>query len=222
MASLGQLGLAVIGSTGVIGRVHIDAINQLESCRLVGVYARRQEPCRQQANELGVKHYPALEDVLVDSEVDAIVIATPHPSHLAITLQAMEAGKHVLVEKPMAVTPSESDQMVNAAQRSGVALGVLFNVRFRPEAQKMRSLIDEGAVGKVYRTAMSSAMLRTQDYYDRLEWRGTWNDEGGGTLLNQGIHGIDMFQWLAGMPTSVYGAVSWSTFHSVTSKTAKL
>ena len=207
MASLGQLGLAVIGSTGVIGRVHIDAINQLESCRLVGVYARRQEPCRQQANELGVKHYPALEDVLVDSEVDAIVIATPHPSHLAITLQAMEAGKHVLVEKPMAVTPSESDQMVNAAQRSGVALGVLFNVRFRPEAQKMRSLIDEGAVGKVYRTAMSSAMLRTQDYYDRLEWRGTWNDEGGGTLLNQGIHGIDMFQWLAGMPTSVFGAI---------------
>ena len=71
-----QIGLAIIGSTGVIGQVHIDAINQLESCRLVGVNARRQEPCRQQASELGVKHYSVLDDVLADSEVDAIVIAT--------------------------------------------------------------------------------------------------------------------------------------------------
>ena len=101
-----QVGLAIVGSTGVIGKTHIEAIAQLSSCRLVGVNARRQEPLVQQASELGVKAYPTLVDVLSDSEVDAIVIATPHPSHRDITIQAVEAGKHVLVEKPMSVTPS--------------------------------------------------------------------------------------------------------------------
>ena len=202
-----QVGLAIVGSTGVIGKTHIEAIGQLSSCRLVGVNARRQEPLVQQASELGVKAYPTLVDVLSDSEVDAIVIATPHPSHRDITIQAVEAGKHVLAEKPMSVTPSEADDMVEAARRSGVTLGVLFNNRFRPEAIKMRELIDQGAVGKIYRATMTSAMFRTQDYYDRLDWRGTWQDEGGGALINQGIHAIDMFQWLAGMPQSVFGVV---------------
>ena len=202
-----QIGLAVIGSTGVIGQVHIDAIAQLESCRLVGVTARRHEPCRRQAAELGVKHYHVLDDALADPEVDAIVIATPHPSHKQIALRAINAGKHLLVEKPLAVTPSEADEIVAAARRSGVTLGVLFNRRFRPEALKMRELIDEGAVGAVYRTSMTSAMFRTQDYYDRVAWRGTWTDEGGGALLNQGIHAIDMFQWIVGMPDSVYGVL---------------
>ncbi|MDP6455653.1 MAG: Gfo/Idh/MocA family oxidoreductase [SAR202 cluster bacterium] len=202
-----QVGLAIIGSTGVIGKTHIDAVAQLSSCRLVGVNARRQEPLRRQASELGVKTYPTLDDALSDSDVDAIVIATPHPSHRDITLQAVEAGKHVLVEKPMSVTPSEADDMVEAARRSGVTLGVLFNNRFRPEAIRMRELIDQGAVGKIYRATMTSAMFRTQDYYDRLDWRGTWQDEGGGALINQGIHAIDMFQWLAGLPQAVYGMV---------------
>jgi predicted dehydrogenase len=204
---LEQVGLAIIGSTGIIGKTHIDAITQLTSCRLVGVNARRQEPLLQQASELGVKAYPTLEDALSDSEVDAIIIATPHPSHREITIQAVEAGKHVLVEKPMSVTPSEADDMIEAARRSGVSLSVLFNNRFRPEALKMRELIDQGAVGKIYRATMTSAMFRTQDYYDRLDWRGTWQDEGGGALINQGIHAIDMFQWLAGMPQSVFGVV---------------
>jgi len=127
---LEQVGLAIIGSTGIIGKTHIDAIDQISSCRLVGVNARRQGPLLQQASELGVKAYPTLEGALSDSEVDAIIIATPHPSHRDITIQAVEAGKHVLVEKPMSVTPSEADDMIEAARRLGVSLGVLFNNRF--------------------------------------------------------------------------------------------
>ena len=179
-----QIGLAIIGSTGVIGKVHVDAISQLETCRLVGVSARRQEPCIRQASELGVKHYPTLDEVLADPKVDALVVATPHPSHKDIALRAIGAGKHLLVEKPLAVTPAETDEMIAAAHNSGVTLGVLFNQRFRPEAQKMRELIEEGAVGEVYRTSMTSAMFRSQDYYDRLPWRGTWADEGGGAEVH--------------------------------------
>ena len=172
-----EVGLAVIGSTGVIGRVHIDAINRLDHCRLVGINARRQEPLQRQANELQVAHYATLEEVLTAPGVDAIVIATPHPSHLEIVLKAAEAGKHVLVEKPMGVTPAEADSMIDAARSAGVKLGVLFNNRFRPEALKAKELIEQGAIGEVCRTNMSSVMLRTQDYYDRLDWRGTWHME---------------------------------------------
>ena len=203
-----RVGLAIIGSTGIIGRVHIEAMRGLESCRLVGINARRQEPLRQQADELGTRLFPTLDDVLGDDEVDAIVIATPHPSHLEITARAAAAGKHVLAEKPLGVTPSEAEAQITACRDAGVKLGVLFNNRFRPEAAKMRQLIDEGAIGDVYRSEMSSAMLRTQDYYDRLDWRGRWDAEGGGALLNQGIHGIDMYQWLAGLPETVFGMVS--------------
>ena len=200
--------LALIGSTGIIGRVHIDAIATLDNCRLVGVHARTQEPLQRQARELGVAAYPALDDALSDDAVDAVVIATPHPSHREITLKAADAGKHVLVEKPMSVTPSEADDMIRACRTARVKLGVLFNNRFRPEAIKMRQLIDDGAIGDIYRVAMSSAMIRSQDYYDRLSWRGKWADEGGGALLNQGIHAIDLMQWLGGMPTSLYGVAS--------------
>ena len=203
-----KVGLAVVGSTGIIGRVHIDAINRLDSCTLVGITARRQGPMGVQARELGTIAYPTLDDALADDRVDAVVIATPHPSHVEITTRAAEAGKHVLTEKPMSVTPSEGDAMIQACRDAGVKLGVLFNQRFRPEAVMMRELIDSGAIGKVYRTSMTSVMLRTQDYYDRLDWRGTWQEEGGGALLNQGIHAIDLLQWMGGMPRSVFGVVS--------------
>ena len=205
---MSNIGLAVIGSTGVIGRVHIDAINRLDNCRLVGITARRQGPLRQQAKELGVARFPTLEDALSHPDVDAVVIATPHPSHRDITLASAAAGKHVLVEKPMSVTPSEADDMVQACREAGVKLGVLYNNRFRSEALKMRELIDQGAIGDIYRVVMTSAMIRSQDYYDRLDWRGTWADEGGGALLNQGIHAIDMMQWLGGMPRTVFGMLS--------------
>ena len=197
------IGLAIIGSTGAIGKTHIDAINKLSSCRLVGVTARNQGPLGKQARELGVKAFASLEATLRDPEVNAIVIATPHPSHRNIALQAMEEGKHVLVEKPLSVTPSEADQMITLSRRLGVTLGVLFNNRFRTEAINMKNLIEDGVLGPIYRTHMISAMFRPQGYYDQLDWRGTWENEGGGVLLNQGIHAIDMLIWLTGMPTSV-------------------
>ena len=204
----GAVGVAVIGSTGVIGRVHIEAIAGLDNCRLIGVSARRQEALRRQARELGAAAYPALDDALADDRVDAVIIATPHPSHAEITVRAAQAGKHVLCEKPLAVAPSEGDAMIAACREAGVALGVLYNNRFRPEAAKMRELVDAGAVGEICRASMISAMIRSQDYYDRLSWRGTWRGEGGGALLNQGIHGVDMLQWLAGMPKTATGMAS--------------
>ena len=198
-----QLGVAIVGSTGVIGQTHLDAINEIDNCKLVGVTARRQELVRQQASELKVLYFASLDEVFEDPDVDAIIIATPHPSHLDIALRAFQSGKHVLVEKPMAVTPSEADAMVDAARQSGKKLGVLFNNRFRADVKKLRELLLDGTLGDIYHASLVTAMLRTQDYFDRLEWRGTWEQEGGGVLINQGIHHLDLFQWLVGMPRSV-------------------
>ena len=159
-----QVGLAIIGSTGAIGKTHIEAIYGLSSCRLVGLNARRLGPLCQQASKLGVHAYPTLDHVLSESEVHAVIIATPHPSHKDIALKAIEAGKHVLIEKPMSVTPSEADEIIEAARDSNVTLGVLFNNRFRRQAQLMRELIDKNAVGKMYRANLVTAMFRSQDY----------------------------------------------------------
>ena len=202
-----SIGFAVVGSTGVIGRVHIDAINNVDGARLIGVSAVRPGPLRQQAEELGVKPYTSLEELLDDPEVDVITIATPHPSHESIALSAFASGKHVLTEKPMAATVSEAESMVKAARTSGMTLGVLFNQRFRPEVRKMHELIKKGVLGDIYRTLLVHASLRTQDYYDRRPWRGTWDEEGGGVLINQAIHPLDLLQWLGGMPRTVTAAV---------------
>jgi predicted dehydrogenase len=199
---------AVVGSTGVIGRVHVEAINRLDNANLVGVAAVRPAPLVKQAEELGVRAYTSLDELLDDPTVDAIVIATPHPSHPSITLKAVEAGKHVLTEKPMAVTVSQAESMVKAARSAGVTLGVLYQNRFKPECQKARGLVEEGALGEIYRTLTVHGTIRSQDYYARRPWRGTWDQEGGGVLINQSIHSLDLLQWLGGMPRAVYGLVS--------------
>jgi predicted dehydrogenase len=154
---------------------------------------------------LGTKHYADLESLLADPEIDAITIATPHPTHLAIAKQAFEAGKHVLTEKPLAASPAESDEMIEAAQSAGLTLGVVFQNRLRPDAIRVKQLVEEGYLGEIYRTSIMMASFRGQGYYDSAPWRGTWKGEGGGALFNQGVHYLDLFQWLGGMPVSVVG-----------------
>jgi UDP-N-acetyl-2-amino-2-deoxyglucuronate dehydrogenase len=208
------VGLAVVGSAGVIGVSHVADIGELDSTRLVGVYDLNTEVAQGQAADLGVKHYPGLEDLLGDGEVDAVALGVPHPLHHTIALEAFKARKHVLTEKPIAATPSQADEMVRAAREAGLTLGVVFQHRFRPDVVRMHSMIDEGALGDLYRTMLSQGSFRTQFYYDTAAWRGTWSDEGGGVLINQGVHHLDLFQWLGGMPRTVRGLAS-TLMHSI-------
>jgi predicted dehydrogenase len=203
-----QVRYAIVGSTGVIGETHIDAIEKTANAVLVGVSAVRPGPLRAQAAELNVRAYASVGELVDDGDVDVVVIATPHPSHLSITLRAAEAGKHVLTEKPMGATVTEAASMLEATKKAGVRLGVLYQNRFRPECLKARSLIDQGALGDIYRVSMVHATARTQSYYESRPWRGTWGEEGGGVLLNQAIHSLDLLQWLAGMPKSVFGMLA--------------
>lgn len=200
---MSRLRFAVIGSTGMIGKVHAEAINRLDNAALVAVMARSAGPVQAQAATLGVKAYTSLDALLADPKVDAVTVATPHPSHLDIILKAVQAGKHVLTDKPMGVSVSEADRMVEAAREAGVTLGVIYQNRFRPECQKAKQMLDAGLLGDLYRTHTVHATIRTQAYYDSTNWRGRWNGEGGGILLNQSIHSLDLLQWLGGMPAVV-------------------
>jgi UDP-N-acetyl-2-amino-2-deoxyglucuronate dehydrogenase len=202
---LDKLGLAVVGPSGVIGRKHVEEVAASPSARLVAIHDVNTQAAEAQAAELGTKSYETLDELLGDPQVDAITIATPHPFHMPVALKAFEAGKHVLSEKPIAATPSEADRMVKAARDAGLKLGVVFQNRFRSEAIRIREMVNDGTLGELYRTSLLFAGFRSQAYYDSAPWRGTWSGEGGGALFNQGIHQLDFFQWLGGMPNVVHG-----------------
>ena len=206
--SLDQVGIGVVGSAGVIGRKHAAEAAELPNTRLVAVHDLDAGAAGEQAAELGARFHTTLDDLLDDPEIDAVTIATPHPLHMPVALDAFSAGKHVLTEKPITATPSEADRMVSAAAEAGVKLGVVYQNRFRPDLMRIHEMAAGGELGELYRTVLDAASFRSQAYYDSGGWRGTWDGEGGGVLLNQGIHYLDMFQWLGGMPAAVTGHVS--------------
>jgi predicted dehydrogenase len=143
--------------------------------------------------------------MLAELRPDVAVICAPHPFHLALALDSFAAGAHVLVEKPMAVTVGEADRMIAAAADAGRVLAVNFQQRFRPVIARARALIEAGELGPLVRVLCVEPWFRTAAYYRSAGWRGTWRGEGGGVLLNQAPHSLDLLIHLAGMPVKVWG-----------------
>jgi predicted dehydrogenase len=145
--------------------------------------------------------------MLAATQPDVTVILTPHPFHAAIAIDALNAGCHVLVEKPMAVQVAEADAMIAAATKNNRLIAVNFQQRFRPEVVAARHLIQSGQLGEIQRVTQVEPWLRTVAYYKSAGWRGTWQGEGGGVLMNQAPHSLDLLCHLAGMPKRV---VAWN------------
>jgi predicted dehydrogenase len=150
-----------------------------------------------------VPGFAAHTELLDSGLVDAILIATPHYFHPPIAIAAMRKGIHVISEKPMAVAVSAADAMIQVAEETGVVFGVMFQQRAQPVSQAAKKLIEEGRLGQLYRTLLIDAHFRSQAYYNSASWRATWKGEGGGVLLNQAPHGMDIFTWLGGLPSRV-------------------
>jgi predicted dehydrogenase len=147
-------------------------------------------------------------DLLDSGLVDAVIIATPHYFHPSIAVDAMRKGIHVISEKPMAVTVSGAEAMIKTAEETGMIFAVMFQQRTLPASQAAKKLVDEGRLGPLYRTLLTDCHFRSQAYYNSAGWRATWKGEGGGVLLNQAPHGMDIFTWLAGMPSKVIAQVN--------------
>jgi len=175
----------------------------------VAVCDAQQERLDPIAEQYGCRAYTDLNDLLADKNVQLISVATPHKSHAALAIRCMRAGKHVIVEKPLTVDLDEADQMLAVSRETGMTLGTVFQRRYWPAALKAKAAIDAGQIGTPILGIAQVSFPRTKAYYDRDAWRGSWEHEGGGVLTNQGIHTVDMFQWLmGGEPEEVVGG--WS------------
>lgn len=174
------------------------------------------------AQELGCPAFAGLEEMLTASAAaaDVAVVLAPHRHHAAITIACLRAGLHVLVEKPLAVSVYEADRMINEAERAGRILAVAFQRRGLPEVKAARRLLEAGALGRIVRVDLLASWPRRTSYYATGAWRGTWAGEGGGVLLNQGQHDLDLLCLLAGTPVQAVGWTSNRMHRTETEDTA--
>ena len=189
---------------GVVAGMHLEAIAALDDVELVGIAAHDTESAALRARESGSRPF-AESDELLACELDVVVVATPHPSHAELTIAALETGAHVLCEKPLAPEARDADAMIATADRAGRLLGVCFQQRFRPVIAAARQLVDEGRLGTLVRASIVDPLYRPNAYYRTAGWRGTWKGEGGGVLMNQAPHTLDLLCHLAGPPVTVWG-----------------
>jgi UDP-N-acetyl-2-amino-2-deoxyglucuronate dehydrogenase len=183
---------------GAIAASHITGIGQTEGAELSAICEKNPERLKQLKEKYEIPCFSDVKDMLSSGLVDAVDITTPSGLHFEPALAAISAGMHVLVEKPMEITPERIDQMTEAAGQKGVKLACVFQSRFRPLSRKIKELIDGGILGEIYSASAYCKLYRTQEYYDSGGWRGTWEIDGGGALMNQGIHTIDFLLWNAG------------------------
>ena len=200
------LRFAVVGVAASVFNMHFPAIKQ-PIVDLVGACDIREAPGRERAAALGVPFYADHRQMVDELKPDVAVVITPHYNHAEIAIDCLRAGCHVLVEKPMALEVAEADAMIAAAQASGKLLAINFQHRQRPEVRAARRLIQEGRLGKLQRLNMITPWPRTAAYYGQASWRATWHGEGGGVLMNQAPHDLDLVCHLMGRPDA---AVAWT------------
>ncbi|OQA47340.1 MAG: putative oxidoreductase YcjS [Chloroflexi bacterium ADurb.Bin325] len=202
MAENTPLRHVIIGAGASVYGMHAPAF-QLETTQVVGLCDIDPTRGKLRAEELGVPFYTDYAPMLDELHPDVAVIITPHYCHAEITIASLRAGCHVLVEKPMALEVTEADAMIAATQETGRLLAVNFQHRQRPEVQAARRLLDEGALGTPQRLEMVMPWPRTAAYYRQGTWRATWWGEGGGVLMNQAPHDLDLACHLFGSPARV-------------------
>lgn len=188
---------------GIIASVHAKGIQNTEKAELVAVYDHAHDNAVQFAETYPADVCDSYEELLSRSDIDVICICTPSGLHAEQTILAANAGKHILVEKPMAIKLEDIDRMIQVCQENNVILSTVFPRRMSPQAQFARQLIHEGRLGKLSLCSAYVKIYRDQAYYDSAGWRGTWDMDGGGAMMNQGIHTVDMLQWLTGPVSSL-------------------
>lgn len=191
------IGVGIIGC-GMIARFHARALADVRGAKLVGCYNRTADKAEAFAAEFPCKVYTDLDEMLADPQIHAVSICTASGAHMEPAVAAAKAGKHVIVEKPLEVTLSRCDAIIRACEKSGVVLATIFPSRFHDSAKLMKQAVDQGRFGRLTMGDAYVKWFRTQQYYDSGAWRGTWKLDGGGALMNQAIHSVDLLLWLMG------------------------
>jgi predicted dehydrogenase len=190
-------GFGIIGC-GMISRFHARAIQEIKGAKLVACYNHSPQKALDFAKEFGCQAYQSLDELLAQKDVDVVTICTPSGAHLEPGLAAAKAGKHILVEKPLEVTTARCDRLIDACKSAGVKLATIFPSRFHESSQLLKKAVDSDRFGVLTLGDAYVKWFRTQQYYDSGAWRGTWKLDGGGALMNQAIHSVDLLLWLMG------------------------
>jgi predicted dehydrogenase len=211
---MGTVKLGIVG-LGTMGSIHAQSIidGKIPRCELTAV-------CDEKAERLtrfsSAECFASVDDFLRSGETDAVLIATPHYSHTAIGIRALETGRHVLVEKPISVHKSDAERLIAAHRGSEQVFAAMFNQRTDPFFLKLRQLVQSGDLGAIRRVNWTiTNWFRTEAYYQSSDWRATWAGEGGGVLLNQCPHNLDLFQWIFGMPARVRAFCHFGRYHDI-------
>ena len=205
---------------GAIASHHINGILQTENAAFAGATDVREGAAQAFCSKHGGRAFASFEEMLESPDVDAVCILTPSGLHARQAIQAVKAGKHVLVEKPLALTVDEADAVIQAADESGVKVGVVSQYRFMDSYRAVKGALDKGLLGRLVTCDATMKYYRSPDYYAKSAWRGTWAMDGGGALMNQGIHGVDALISLAGPVKSVYGLARTLCHHIEVEDTA--
>ena len=199
---------AIIG-TGSIGRVHAEAFHKDSRCRIAALCSRTTSKCDEIISDLMPEEKERItitddwHSLLSRSDIDIVSIALPPALHKDVTIAFLKSGKHVLLEKPMALTLEEEDEIIEAEKESGKKLGIIFQNRYYSNIQRAKKMLSDGYFGKILSVDVTSHWFRGANYHN-LYWRGTWESEGGGCLTSQGVHQVDMLLWfMGGLPESI-------------------
>ena len=199
-----KLRFGIVGCGG-IGPTHAGALGQIADAELVAVADVVAERAGALANKHGVARvYGDHAALLADPDVDAVCICTPSGMHADQAVEALRAGKHVVVEKPMDVSLAACDRLIAAEDETGRTLAIISQHRFDAATVLVKEAVEQGKLGRIVLADASVKWWRTQGYYDSGDWRGTWRWDGGGALMNQGVHTVDLLQWLAGGVSSLW------------------
>lgn len=201
------LRVGIIGC-GKIAHIHA-AVREIPGATLVACCDADLPRAGAFAREFGIEFATSdLETFFSRGRLDVALVCTPHPVHEKLVVACAKAGVNVLCEKPIAIRLDEADRMIAATDAAGVAFGVIFQRRFWPASQRLRRAIDDGLLGTLTLGSASSLLWRPQSYFASDPWRGKWETEGGGVMMNQAVHTIDLLQWFMGPATEVYGRIA--------------
>ncbi|WP_379152665.1 Gfo/Idh/MocA family protein [Paenibacillus sp. sgz5001063] len=211
---MSTIGAAIIGC-GAIAPLHAKAILSLDGARLIAVADSDPEHAAQAALDYGCEAVTDYKQLIGRTDISIIHICTPHHLHASMAVEFLQAGHHVLTEKPMAMDVPSARRMQEAAAVSKGQLGIVFQNRYNEASIRIKEIIDSRILGQLLCMKGIVTWSRSEDYYTQSSWRGKWSTEGGGVLINQTIHTLDLLQWFGGEITSIKGSVTTDVLNEV-------
>ena len=196
---------AIIGC-GKVGHMHAKALANMSIAELTAVYDSDFDRAKAYAEQYGVLAFDSIEEMVKDAGVQVAIVCTPHPLHKDSSLPALNAGANVLVEKPLASTLQDCDDIIETAAKNGLVVGTVSQRRFYRPCMRIRQAIDDGKLGQPVLGTVTMLGWRDEAYYNSDPWRGSWKHEGGGVLVNQAPHQLDLLLWYMGEIDTLYGA----------------